>query len=132
MQNTDPNVEANPAAQTTANMHRRGYPNLADFMSRSPEAAIFRRFRSIALLNILRLQAELQDMEDELGDIIMEDATSGNDVRERLSCDFKAMRDFHHTVVVEQQSLQYDQIEDIGKKLHEYSILLLSHSCLCE
>ena len=132
MQNTDPDVESpNPAAQATANMHRRGYPSLADFMSRSPEAAIFRKFRSIALLNILRLQAELQEMETELDEIILEDVTSGNKVRERLSRDFKAMRDFQDTVVPEQQSLQYEQIESIGNKLREYSMLLLPHGHSC-
>jgi len=128
MQTTDPSIEAaNAAAQTTANSYRHGYPSLADFMSRSPEAAIFRRFRSITLLNILRLQAELQDMEEELGEIIFEDATSGNQVRERLSHDFKAMRDFQHTVVHDEQSVQYEQIENIGNKLHKYSILLLPY-----
>jgi hypothetical protein len=127
MQNTDPDVEsAGSAAQTTPNMQRRGYPSLADFMSRSPEAAIFRRFRSLALLNVLRLQAELQDMEDELGEIIQEDATSGNRVRESFSCDFKAMRDFQHSAVKDEQSVQYEQIESIGKKLHEYSTFQLS------
>lgn len=127
IQNMDPHVESQVPTAETPNTHRRGYPGLAHFMSTSPEAAIFRKFRPIALLNILRLQAELQEMEEELYEIIEEDVTSENVVRARLSHDFKAMRDFQHTSIPEEQSVQYEQIESIGKKLHEYSMPRLSY-----
>jgi hypothetical protein len=58
-------------------------------------------------------------MEEELGKIILEDKSSSNQVRQRLSRDSKAMRDFQRTFV------QDEQIESIGNKLHEYSISLV-------
>ncbi|GIZ41325.1 hypothetical protein CKM354_000463200 [Cercospora kikuchii] len=98
-----------------------GYPRLANLMSVVSETRIFRKFNEVALLNILRLQAELQDMEGELASIIVADRTSGNDVRRECSLEFKLMRDFLETEDVEQQSLQYEQIEEMGRKLHEYN-----------
>ena len=98
----------------------QGYPKLASLMSIVPETAIFRRFDALALLNILRLQAELQDMEEELKEIIREDDRSGNEVRQKCSLDFRHMRDFQDTTDDAQQSLQHDHLLEIGKKLTEY------------
>ena len=106
--------------------YSRGYPALADFMSRNPDQTVFRKFSAMALLNILRLQAELQDMEHELHAIILEDSNSGNAVRKKYRLDFKHMRDFNTTEVEEEQSLQYDQIAEIGKTLEEYCEFLSS------
>jgi len=106
--------------ETRSDMTLRGYPKLADFMHRNPEVTIFRKFRAAALLNILRLQAELQDMEGELSANITEDLLSKNGVREILSCDFHAMRTFQNTQFEEEASIQYELIEEMGKKLHEY------------
>jgi hypothetical protein len=98
----------------------RGYPKLAKLMSAVPETRVFRRFSALALLNILRLQAELQDMEEELKTIIASDASSGNKVREEYSLEFKLMRDYLETEDVAQVSLQHDQIVEIGAKIQEY------------
>ncbi|KAL5327905.1 hypothetical protein ACEPPN_005611 [Leptodophora sp. 'Broadleaf-Isolate-01'] len=43
-----------------------GYPKLADLMAQYNQAAIFRRFRSLNLFNLMRMQAELVELEDRL------------------------------------------------------------------
>jgi hypothetical protein len=121
MQNPDPRIEASIGEmETTNDASPRGYPKLAEFMHRNPEVMIFRKFRAVALLNILRIQAELQDMEAELNQTIADDLGAKNAVRNTLSCDFKWMRDFQNTAVEEQASIQHELIEEFGKKLHEY------------
>lgn len=92
-------------------------------MSNNRETAIFRRFGTLAALNILRLQAELQDMEEELSKIISEDASSTNNVRKvcGFASDFRHMRDLLDTEDDEEYSLQYEHIVAIGGKLEEYS-----------
>lgn len=102
----------------------RGYPKLADLMSTHPETAIFRRFGALTMLNVLRIQAELQDMEEELKDIIADDAGSNNAVRQKYCLDFRHMRDFLDSDIrgsPEEQSLQYEHIINIGNKIDEYS-----------
>ncbi|KAK5737113.1 hypothetical protein LTR17_006896 [Elasticomyces elasticus] len=121
---SDPSVEASRSSNAMDTGHPRGYSKLAEFMNRNTDAAIFRKFGAVALLNILRLQAELQDLEGELEEIIAEDAASGNAVRSNYGCDFKQMRDFLDTKQPEEQSLQYEQIESIGAKLHEYRMAI--------
>lgn len=46
-----------------------GYPKLADLMAQYNQAAIFRRFRSLNLFNLMRLQAELVELEDRLKEV---------------------------------------------------------------
>lgn len=120
------NTNSNDAGESEEGT-ARGYPKLAHFMSRNPETIIFRRFRSLALLNILRLQAELQSMEMELMDTIADDAKSGDAERESYCLDFNLMRDMS---VPEEGGdvLQYQQLKNIGSKLQEYSEHHLSHS----
>jgi hypothetical protein len=117
MQNPDPMIEASiEATETTNDMGLRGYPKLAEFMHRNPEVMIFRKFRAAALLNILRIQAELQEMEGELNETITDDLGAKNGVRKILSCDFHAMRTFQKTQSEEEASIQHDLIEEFGKK----------------
>ena len=94
-----------------------GYDKLARLMSLSPETAIFRRFQALNTTNLLRLQAELQDMEHELAGIRGDDNHSKDPVRSGYVRDFRTMRDLKETG----DSLQYDLLVDIGKKLQEYS-----------
>lgn len=94
-----------------------GYEKLAGLMSISSETAIFRRFQVLNVTNLLRLQAELQDMEHELAEIRSDDAQSANPVRSGYILDFRSMRDWKDAG----DSLQYDLLVAIGKKLHEYS-----------
>ncbi|KAI4129760.1 MAG: hypothetical protein LQ338_002070 [Usnochroma carphineum] len=95
-----------------------GYQKLAQLMSLSTETAIFRRFQALNASNLLRLQAELQDMEHQLEEIRSEDAQSGDPVRAGYVNDFRLMRDWKDTG----DSLQYDLLVSIGSKLQEYSI----------
>lgn len=101
------NVEPTSLENGTSKESRasRGYLKLANLMSVQPETRVFRRFGALALLNILRLQAELQDMEGELEAIIADDASSGNRGREECSLDFKLMHDYLETEDQEQVSL---------------------------
>ncbi|KAI4594233.1 hypothetical protein KJ359_008508 [Pestalotiopsis sp. 9143b] len=73
-----------------------GYIKLAGLMSQKPETAIFRRFRLLSMMHLLRLQAELQDLEDSL----------------KGTC---TMRQYD-----EEDSEQMETLQKIGKKLEEY------------
>ena len=44
----------------------KGYPKLATLMGEFPEVAIFRRFGTLTMLNLMRLQAELVEIEEKL------------------------------------------------------------------
>ena len=72
-----------------------GYPKLSSLMASYPTAAIFRRFGELNMLNLLRLQAELQDLEAQLQEVRDEDAYSqSNDtIRASYVTDFRLMRD---------------------------------------
>jgi uncharacterized protein DUF6594 len=94
-----------------------GYPSLAWLMHSYPGYAIFRRFEELNLLYLLRLQAELQDMEHELQKIREEDTQSNDPIRMCYVKDFRAMRDNEEIG----DSEQYEQLINIGKKLQEYS-----------
>ena len=95
-----------------------GYPKLAKLMSDASETAIFRSFKELNMMNLLRLQAELHDMEHQLQVIRDEDAQSGDPVRVSYALDFRSMRDWKETG----DSLQYDLLESIGAKLEQYSL----------
>lgn len=103
-----------------------GYPKLARLMSLEPDTAIIRRFGDLNMLNILRLQAELHDMERELKQTREEDAKSNDAIRTAYNKDFRLMRDWQETG----DSEQYDLLIRIGSKLQEYSGLskLISRS----
>ena len=95
-----------------------GYPKLARLMSHSSETAIFRRFKELNMINLLRLQAELHDMEHQLHAIRDDDGQSGDLVRASYATDFRAMRDWKETG----DSLQYELLLSIGDKLQQYSL----------
>ncbi|KAF1845020.1 uncharacterized protein K460DRAFT_416351 [Cucurbitaria berberidis CBS 394.84] len=97
---------------------RDGYPSLAWLMHLYPDNAIFRRFGELNMLHLLRLQAELQDMENELQKIREEDTMSDDLIRMCHAKDFRAMRDN------EEDSEQYELLISIGKKLQEYNAAL--------
>jgi len=59
----------------------RGYPKVAKLMGPYPDVAIFRRFGSLTMLNLMRLQAELLVIEDELRSVqAANDVSSDPDV----------------------------------------------------
>lgn len=94
-----------------------GYPKLALHMSRFPESAVFRRFKELNMITLLRLQAELHDMEHQFQEVREEDSESGNLVRAMYTADFRLMRDWKESG----DSLQYDLLVSIGDKLKQYS-----------
>ena len=53
-------------AQNVPTERLRGYPKLARLMGPYPDIAIFRRFGSLTMLNLMRLQAELLAIEEKL------------------------------------------------------------------
>ncbi|KAK5442569.1 hypothetical protein LTS15_010993 [Exophiala xenobiotica] len=95
-------------------------------MGVQPSTAIVRKFNGLNILNILRLQAELQDLESKLSDIRAEDADAqgpdANDLdRPRYVKDFQLMRSWKQQ---SGDSEQYDTILEIGQTLQEYNTAL--------
>lgn len=71
----------------------RGYPKVAQLMGSYPDVAIFRRFGSLTVFNLMRLQAELLVIEDELRSIqVANDFSSDPDVCS-YSTDFRKLND---------------------------------------
>ncbi|KAK8041638.1 hypothetical protein PG993_006161 [Apiospora rasikravindrae] len=71
---------------------KHGYHRLAKQMAIDPDHAIFRRFGELSVLNVLRLQAELHDMEEQLKDTRLEDGESDDQSRKLYAFDFRHMR----------------------------------------
>lgn len=118
-QDKNPNMDGDEPAVVDQRLYD-GYPKLARLMGSYPAMAIFRRFGDLNMLNLLRLQAELQDLEHKLQEIRDEDdfANSKDPIRTAYVTDFKLMRDLKD----DGDSLQYDMLVSIGEKLQEYSI----------
>jgi len=114
------------ATATTDRKVYDGYPKLGNLMGSYPTTAIFRRFGELNMLNLLRLQAELQDLEHQLQEIRDEDdfTKSKDPIRTSYVTDFRLMRDWKN----DGDSLQYDLLVSIGEKLREYSIIFISNN----
>jgi hypothetical protein len=83
-------------------------------MGHYPETAIFRRFGSLNMLNLLSLQAELVDLQVQFRDIWIEDETSPDDSEKQFSTYFRVLRK-------SEDSHQFAMVLDIRKKLQAYS-----------
>lgn len=92
----------------------QGYHRLADLMGHYSEAAIFRRFGSLNMLTLLSLQAELIDLQAQFRDMCAEDDGSDDPSEKRFSTYFRVLRGAEN-------SIQYETLLDIRKKLQEYS-----------
>lgn len=97
----------------------RGYQKLASLMGNYHETAIFRRFDSLSMLNVLSLQAELLALQDELGDICFEDESSDDPAANAFAVNFFALRESEGGINDE----QYQILIKIREKLREYSQL---------
>ncbi|KAM5341168.1 hypothetical protein ACJ41O_015277 [Fusarium nematophilum] len=97
-----------------------GYRKLAAFIARSGDHTIFRKFSMLNVMNILRLQAEVQDLEDQFGEAWKDDVQSGDPIRARYSSSFREMR----KEVEDGDSTQYDLLVHISDKLKEYNTAL--------
>lgn len=94
----------------------RGYGNLAGLFARSPEVAIFRKFNHLSMMNLLRLQSELQDLEQQLEDTREEDRNSTDPIRKEYEFSFRVMKQYAE----DPDSIQYELLLEIGNKLEEY------------
>lgn len=116
---TSGQISAQLVLQGSLHKHRHhpGYADLSKLMNENPETAVFRSFRELNMITLLRLQAELHDLEYQLRDIRDEDSQSGDRIREDYVRDFRLMRDYKE----EGDSLQHDILVAVGEKLREYS-----------
>lgn len=92
-----------------------GYPRLADIMSKSPETQIFRSFSQLNILNILRLQAELHDLDRRLTKA--QRLTEAQGFGPNINQSFSTMRSDNAGDDESQASL----LEEIDRKLERYS-----------
>ncbi|KAM3078035.1 hypothetical protein ACMFMG_002666 [Clarireedia jacksonii] len=110
---------------STESMPLEGYPKLADYMGRYNDVAIFRRFRTLNMLNLLSLQAELVDLEVKYRQACSEDdGNLTNDDARNLTKDFLALRESG----THGNTAQLDYLGDIKKKLKEYNEALLQEA----
>jgi hypothetical protein len=95
----------------------RGYPKLAREMGRISEFAIFRRFEYLNMLNLLRLQAELVNLESELQVLQQQDNDANDGDKSNFSVDFYLL---FKSKATPGDNLQITTLEKIGEKLREY------------
>lgn len=88
-----------------------GYHTLASVMGTNPEYAIFRKFSSLNALNLMRLQAELLELEEEYKVELFRGEKNEKGVP--LASSFKALH--------ESSSNQKRLLESISVKLDVYS-----------
>jgi|SRR5450432_1275086 hypothetical protein len=93
-----------------------GYAKIASLMSHHRELAIFRRFGTLNLQNLLYLQAELTHLEEDLEELVEKDQTE-------LSRLFytKHWYSLAHSEDDEEKE-QWDKVLQIREKLKEYSM----------
>ncbi|KAI0551698.1 hypothetical protein F4679DRAFT_537667 [Xylaria curta] len=98
-----------------------GYRRLADYMSWHPSAAIFERFRSANILNLLGLQAEISCLQDELIKTTAADEAQADEaVRKEYQYDWSALQDGEGG-----NSRQKELIMRLRKVLEEYNTALV-------
>ncbi|EXF80000.1 hypothetical protein CFIO01_00896 [Colletotrichum fioriniae PJ7] len=68
------------------------------------------------MMNLLRLQSELQDLEQQLEDTREEDRNSTDPIRKEYEFSFRVMKQFAE----DPDSIQYELLLEIGNKLEEY------------
>jgi hypothetical protein len=88
-----------------------GYHTLASLMGRDGEYAIFRKFSSLNMLNLMTLQAELLELENRYKETLYMDERNEKGIP--LATSFMALR--------KSNSRQKEVLEEIRKKLDEYS-----------
>jgi len=90
-----------------------GYHTLASLMGRDGEYAILRKFSSLNMINLMRYQAELVDLEEKYKLAIFRNEKGDNDVP--LATSFKELN--------ESTSTQKEILDKVREKLFEYSRL---------
>jgi hypothetical protein len=93
-----------------------GYAGTANFMHLNSETAIFRHFGRLSVQNLLYLQAELVELERDLGHLVDKDKRSGHP-----NCQYYA-RDWWFLSHSERDgdAAQWEKVLEIRAKLKEY------------
>jgi hypothetical protein len=107
----------------TMPIHDGGHERLASFMGLLPETAIFRRFATLNVKNLLYYQAELAYLERRLKAIAEEDRQSGDKYREQYRQAWYLVS--HSEQYPNGSAVQWQIFERIRKVLHDYSQFLL-------
>lgn len=113
-----PNAQATPQNGPQA-PKAQGYNKLARLMGPNSEMAIFRRFGSLNMMNLLYLQAELMELERKYEVAYCEDAQSSVESVSNFCRDFTKLRASKGTGY----SDQLDQLLNISEKLEKYSTI---------
>lgn len=92
----------------------RGYQKLADLMGSHKDVAIFRRFPALTMLILLKLQAELIDVELRLRKACQDDELTSNATAKLYSVNFHTL---HHAG---QCSSQFGLLMECQEKLQVY------------
>lgn len=97
--------------------HPKGYHRLALLMDPNTEVAIFRRFGSLNMFNLLFMQAELMELERKFTTACLDDAASDIDTVKEYCNNLIKLR------ISDQQENkdQLQMLQIIGQKLQEYS-----------
>src|SRR5689334_17686776 len=94
-----------------------GYPKLAALMGTYGEAAIFRKFGSLNMWNLLSQQAEILELQVQLRDIWQEDSTSTDPTARQLCNYFLQLRKSKGS----HNEIQLQMMITLREKLREYS-----------
>ncbi|KAK8180446.1 uncharacterized protein BKA78DRAFT_357666 [Phyllosticta capitalensis] len=104
-----------------------GHPALAEYMSKIPEMAMFRRFGTLNLQNLLYLQAEILELEQTLQTLQKKDS-QGNEEQRRYATNWWFLRNAKRRGGTGEQ---WSLVEIIRKKLYEYNeALMQQHSIM--
>ncbi|KAH3964109.1 hypothetical protein HBI56_168030 [Parastagonospora nodorum] len=103
-----------------------GYPKLARKIEIQPELAIFRRFGALNALNLLYFQAELTDLEENLGKQQVEDAQDIHGTKAMYAKTWHRLQDSEEDGDTE----QLDLIMRIREVLKDYSEALSQHAAV--
>ncbi|KAK8058946.1 hypothetical protein PG994_009394 [Apiospora phragmitis] len=110
-----PQTSTDDPKPVAAALHPKGYPFLAQFWSQT-QTGIARRFKRLAALNILYLQAELSHLERELERQRRRDLETGR--RERADCDWNWL--LLSEPALHRGSRQWEVALEIRERLGEY------------
>lgn len=104
-----------PRSSIASKWKKDGYSLLAELMSNVPELSILRSFNELHLLNLFRIQAELQELESDLETIHEIDGAATQEEIRNFVRNFALMRESK-----EEDSRQYNKLIEISAKLEEY------------
>lgn len=99
-----------------------GYPALADFIAQDAdhETYVFRRFKKLAVRNILQLQGDISNLETKV-EALEREAAASNDLEVHLSMKCWAIRDENaHTSGRDLERRQQELNKDLDVKLKKY------------